>query len=136
MATEPLRLEFQNRLYNDNKHGVKDIRASLLSNSFKPSPVQTAEKEKKKNDKDGKESKKRKKDAKDDKKDGSDGSKDSKKKKTGDCSLCGLNAGHNDVTCWHKHDTEEAKKTIAENRAKGDMKKFFKALDTAAAKRK
>ena len=140
LATEPLRLEFQNRLYNDNRHGVQDLKTSLLSNSFKPSPVQVAEKEKKKENKDAKDSKKRKRDGadgKDGKKDGKGGAKDnnSKKTKVGDCSLCGLSCGHNDSTCWQNRDSDEAKKTIAANRANPEMKKFFKALDLAAEKR-
>ena len=134
-----MRLELQNRVYNDNRHGIKDLKASLQSNSFKPSPVALAEKEKKKPTSDGKDGKgqKRKSDGKGKKEgEGNSGEKKGSKKKDGDCSLCGLDIGHTDAFCWTTHDNDAAKAKIALNRAKPEMAKFFKNLDAAAAKRK
>lgn len=135
LATETLRMELQQRLHHDHKWGVKEIKASLTSNSFKPSPS-ASDKDKKKdsNVKDGKVGNKRK---------GKGGEaaptddKDKKKKKKSDldCSLCGLSSGHTDSTCWKRHDIDESIKIITANRLKPEMKKHFKAIDNAKAKR-
>ena len=52
------------------------------------------------------------------------------------CSVHGLNCGHNDLTCFDDHTTEESKKKIEANRASDKMKNHFRELDFAAKKRK
>ena len=51
------------------------------------------------------------------------------------CSVCGFEAGHNDLDCFKNHETEESKKSITENRNDPRMKDFFRNIDNAKKKR-
>ena len=130
-----MRIALQEQVNHDYKHGISELKSSLTSNSFKPSPVAKAESDKKKaeGEKDGK---KKKRNGKGDGDSKDSDNKDSKKKKSGlHCSLCGFEAGHTDLHCWKSHETEEAKAAIEENKKKSEMKKHFKSLGQALAKR-
>ena len=111
----------------------------MTSNSFKPSPHSKAEAEKKKGQ-DGKSEggNKKRKGKGNGKENGSanqtEGSKKAKKS-TEMCSLCGPEAKHTDLFCWHSHTTEKAKEKIEANKKLPAMAKHFKNLEHAAAKR-
>ena len=51
------------------------------------------------------------------------------------CSVCGYEAGHNDMDCFKNPDTDENKQAIVENRKDSRMKDFFRNIDNAKRKR-
>lgn len=129
-------MELQNQIFQDNKHGVKELKDSLTSNSFKPSPYSKAEAEKKKAQ-EGKGDGKKRKGKGNGKENGSTNQPGEKKSKksVAQCSLCGPEAGHTDLFCWKSHTTDKAKEAIEANKKKPEMAKHFKNLEHAASKR-
>ena len=138
MPTDDMLDEHRTRVITESKWGDKDMRDSLNSNSLQISPVMAAEREKLSKAKKTGDGKGKKRDGKPNQngQNGQNGQSDGKKpRKELQCSLCGPTAGHVDMHCYHKHDTEEAQKKIATNRTLPDMSKHFKQLDFATKKR-
>ena len=154
------------RVQDGHKHGDADTRKALSSNSLQRSPTLSDNQSAGNGNNKGKGQKKNKannnRDSKANGGQGNDGNHTSKANtntntnatssgSTGDvsdkklkrrlemaisCSICGFQAGHNDIDCFADPETEDSKAKIAENRKDPKMKFFFKNLDNAAAKRK